>query len=241
MWKRQRSLTHQVTAQRRVVARAGAGSWLAASAHFDDPQCRATGRHSPSQLRCAVQRLGAARCPQMGRGVPDGSARASRKPADGLPGLWTRGNPTRPALDGLWRSSLRLLGPCWVKGCKGRDACLIQPASLSAPCSTLAGGRASMGWDAPRPDAPRRLRRVAEGKDGAAWRRDRSRAQPRAATRRPGFGPSMASTARTHPLPIASTVAPTQVVHRAELSTAEKFKFFLSSDSGLHNLLILII
>ncbi len=42
-----------------------------------------------------------------------------------------------------------------------------------------------MGQDAPRPDASRRLRRAAEGKGGAAWRRDRSRAQPRTA---PGFG-----------------------------------------------------
>ena len=37
-----------------------------------------------------------------------------------------------------------------------------------------------MGRDALRPDAFRRLRRAAEGKGGAAWRRDRSHAQPRA-------------------------------------------------------------
>jgi len=60
-----------------------------------------------------------------------------------------------------------------------------------------------MGRDAPRPDATRRLRRAAKGKGGAVWRRDRSRAQPRAGP----LGPSMASTARTHPLPVASTVA----------------------------------
>jgi len=35
-----------------------------------------------------------------------------------------------------------------------------------------------MGRDALRPDAFRRLRRAAEGKGGAAWRRDRSHADP---------------------------------------------------------------
>ena len=56
---------------------------------------------------------------------------------------------------------------------------------LAAFCSTLAGGHGLKGRDAFRPDAFRRLRRAAEGKGGAAWRRDRSHAQPRAA---PGFG-----------------------------------------------------
>ncbi len=74
-----------------------------------------------------------------------------------------------------------------------------------------------MGRDAPRPDATQQPRRAAEGKGGATWRRDRSRAQPRTGP----LGPSMASTARTHPLPAASTVAPTLVVHRVELSTAQ--------------------
>jgi len=57
--------------------------------------------------------------------------------------------------------------------------------------------------DAPRPDPFRAPRRAAEGKGGAAWRRDRSHAQPRTGP----FGPSMASMARTHPLPVASTGA----------------------------------
>jgi hypothetical protein len=48
-----------------------------------------------------------------------------------------------------------------------------------------AGLLASMWRDALRPDILHSLRRAAEGKGGAAWRRDRSRAQPRAA---PGFG-----------------------------------------------------
>ncbi len=61
-----------------------------------------------------------------------------------------------------------------------------------------------MGRDAPRPDVTRRLRRAAEDKGGAAWRRDRSRAQPRAG---PASGRAWASTARTHPLPAVSTVA----------------------------------
>jgi len=39
----------------------------------------------------------------------------------------------------------------------------------------------SMVRDVPRPDASRRLRRAAEGKGGAVWRQDRTRAQPRAA------------------------------------------------------------
>ncbi len=60
-----------------------------------------------------------------------------------------------------------------------------------------------MGRDTSRPDASRRLRRAAEGKGGAAWRRDRSRTQPRTGP----FRPSMASTVRTHPLPAVSTVA----------------------------------
>ena len=37
-----------------------------------------------------------------------------------------------------------------------------------------------MGRDALRPDTPRWLRRAAEGKGGAPWRRDRSHADPRA-------------------------------------------------------------
>ena len=79
-----------------------------------------------------------------------------------------------------------------------------QPPSLAAFCSTQAGGQESKARDAFRPDALRRLRRAAEDKGGAAWRRDRSHAQPRAGP----LGPSMASMARTHPLPVASTAAP---------------------------------
>ena len=179
------------------------------------------GRHSPSQPRRAVQRPSAARCPQTGRDFPDGLTRASRKPADGLSRLWTR-NPTRPVLDGFWRPSLRLLGPCWVKGCEGRDACPIQPTFLSAPCSTLAGGRALMGQDAPRPDASRRLRRAAEGKGGAAWRRDRTRAQPRA-----GPAPGRAWRARRGPTPCPQR-APW---HPRRLSTGQSYPQRKSSSS----------
>jgi hypothetical protein len=74
-----------------------------------------------------------------------------------------------------------------------------------------------MGRDAPRPDATRRLRRAAEGKGGAAWRRDRSRAQPRAAT---GFGREHGEHGEDPPLPAASTVAPLRQ-GQAELSTAQ--------------------
>jgi len=87
-----------------------------------------------------------------------------------------------------------------------------------------------MDRDVFHPDAARRLRRIAEGKGGAHWRRDWVCVQPRIDP----LGPSIA---RTHFLPAASTVAPMWVVHRAELSTAEKFNFFLSSDSGLHKTL----
>ena len=52
------------------------------------------------------------------------------------------------------------------------------PAAL---CSTLAGGRESKGRNALRPDGSCRPRRAGPVKGGAAWRRDRSRAQPRAA------------------------------------------------------------
>ncbi len=193
-----------------------AGSRPAVPAHSGSSQCGTMGRPSPSRPRRAVRRPGAIQCHRTGRDFPTSLDQASRKPAGGLPALWTR-NSTRPALDGLWRPSLRLSDPCWVEECEGRDTCSVQPASLSAPCSTLAGGRALIGRDAPRPDASWRLRRAAEGKGGASWRRDRSRAQPRAGP----LGPSMASTARTHPLPAASTVAPTRVVHRTELSTAQ--------------------
>jgi len=54
---------------------------------------------------------------------------------------------------------------------------------------------------------------------------------PRAATRRPGFGPSMASTGRTHPLPAASTVASSQtpaarVIHRGSRAYARRILGF---------------
>ncbi len=83
-----------------------------------------------------------------------------------------------------------------------------------------------MGRDALRPDATWRLRRAAEGKGGAAWRRDRTRAQPRTGP----LGPSMASTGRTHPLPAASTVAPLlreagKVIHSGKVQILLKFRF----------------
>ena len=45
--------------------------------------------------------------------------------------------------------------------------------------------------------------------------------QPRAATRRPGFGPSMASMARTHPLPATSTGAPRPCQRATGFSTGQ--------------------
>jgi hypothetical protein len=164
-----------------------AGSRAECPAHSGSSQCRTTDRHSSSQSHRAIQRLGAAQCLQTGRDFPDDPARASRKPTDGFPGLWTK-NPTRPVLDDLWWPSLRFPGPCWIEEREGRDARPVKPASLSALCSTPgpAGPLGASLWrDALRPDISAPARRAAEGKGGAAWRRDRSRAQPRAA---PGFG-----------------------------------------------------
>ena len=62
------------------------------------------------------------------------------------------------------------------------------PSRLASLCSPLFDpGRRPwvVGRDAPRPDPSGAPRRAAEGKGGAAWRRDRSHAQPRTA---PGFG-----------------------------------------------------
>ena len=92
-----------------------------------------------------------------------------------------------------------------------------------------------MGRDAPRPDATRWLRCAAEGKGGAAWRRDRSRAQPRAA---PCFGREHGEHGEDPPLARSEhggthTGCPQDgVIHSA------KFNFFLSSDSGPRNALI---
>jgi hypothetical protein len=148
-----------------------------------------------------------------------------------------RRNPTRPALDDLWWPSLWLPDPCWIEEREGRDACPVQPAFLSALCSTPGPAGplgASLWWDALRPDTSAPARRAAEGKGGAAWRRDRSRAQPRT-----GPASGRAWRARRGPTPCPQR-APWHP-HRQEwqkLSTAEKFKFFLSSDSGPHKPLI---
>ena len=110
----------------------------------------------------------------------------------------------------------------------GEKAVSAWPASLSALCSTLAGGRESMGRDAPRPDAARRLRGAAEGKGAAAWRRDRSHAQHLAS------GASMASTGRTHPSPAASTVAPLARTYAREDSLRiQVFGAFLSGNFSM--------
>jgi len=85
-----------------------------------------------------------------------------------------------------------------------------------------------MGRDAPRPDATRRLRRAAEGKGAAAWRRDRSRAQPRAA---PGFGREHGEHGEDPPLARSEhrgthTGCPQGgVIHSAEVQFLLKFRF----------------
>lgn len=102
--------------------------------------------------------------------------------------LWT-------ASSGLPRGFLTYAGSGHEGREPGRPACfLVSP--LFDP-----GRRPGVdGSGRPSSRHPRRLWRAAEGKGGAAWRRDRSRAQPRTGP----FGPSMA---RTHPLPAVSTVA----------------------------------
>ena len=119
----------------------------------------------------------------------------------------------------------------------GRGVGRTASPSSSALCSTpgpagLLG--ASLWRDALCPDISTAARRAAEGKGGAAWRRDRSRAQPRT-----GPASGRAWRARRGPTPCPQR-APWHP-HRQEwqkLSTAEKFKFFLSSDSGPHKPLI---
>jgi len=64
---------------------------------------------------------------------------------------------------------------------------------------------------------------------------------PRAATHRSGFGPSMASTGRTHPLPAASTVAPSQtpaarVIHSGKVQVLLNFRFRTSQSIDFANL-----
>ncbi len=84
---------------------------------------------------------------------------------------------------------------------KGRDACLVQPVSLLALCSAVAGGWESMGWNALRPNAARWLRRAALGR---RRRRLALGPDPRAVTRSRFLA---ASTGRTHLFPAASTGA----------------------------------
>ena len=173
----------------------------------------------------------------------DKRGRTAASPADALGSLLTAllawggvGEPLTP-LDRPGTPSLRLPGLCWAAGCQGEASGPVQPPLLEPPFVRRPRGSAlgaSLWRDTLRPDTSTQRRRTAEGKGGAVWRRDRSRAQPRAGP----LGPSMASTARTHPLPVASTVAPLfepseapKVVHSA------KFKFS-SSDSGPRKLLI---
>jgi len=83
---------------------------------------------------------------------------------------------------GLLRTSLHQ-----TRALIGR-ACDVDGTDSARPSFDARPGRASWGvdWrDALRPDTSTTARRAAEGKGGAAWRRDRTRAQPRAA---PGFG-----------------------------------------------------
>ncbi len=85
-----------------------------------------------------------------------------------------------------------------------------------------------MGRDAPRPDASWRLRRAAEGKGGAFWRRDRSRAQPRTA---PGFGREHGEHGEDPPLARSEhrgTYAGCPqdgVIHSGKVQVLLKFKF----------------
>jgi len=119
----------------------------------------------------------------------------------------------------------------------GEGASSAWPASLSALRSILAGGRESMGRDTPRPDALRRLRCAAEGKGGAAWRRDRSRAQPRAV---PGFGREHGEHGED-PLLARSEHRGTPADRSRQSYPQRKNSSSLSSDSGLRKYLILIV
>ena len=176
----------------------------------------------PTSRRCYYRtRSGAFR-----RGWTECFVSSAEPPGSPLTALQAPGRDTYPHHSGPpWYAFPAALWP--IPGGRMRvGAVRSRPAPFpSALCSTLAGGRESMGRDALRPDATRRLRRAAEGKGGAAWRRDRTRAQPRAAAawrrawRARGGPTSCPQRAPWHPC----------CEGQRELSTAEKFNYFLSS------------
>ena len=149
---------------------------------------------------------------------------------------WYAPLPLHPRPRPAWSSFPAAFWPVLAVGRSWEQASLTR--SLCQPFVRRPRGsalRASLWRDALRPDTLCTARRVAEGKGGAAWRRDRTRAQPRAAAPwrrawRARGGPT--------PCPQRAPWHPCQQGRR-ELSTAEKFKFFLSSDSGCRNHLIL--
>ncbi len=154
-----------MTAQRWVGVGAGAGSRPAAPAYSGGLQRGIAGQHSPSQPHRAVQRFSAAWCPQTGRDFPNGLARASRKPADGLSGLWTNiphwSCPRRP-LAAFLAASWPMLGG-GVRG-KGR---LPPPARF--PISPLFDPGRRLGVDRLGRSSSRRLLAAAARSGGQGW------------------------------------------------------------------------
>ncbi len=193
-----------------------------------------------------------ARCGPLARGqrdleagrLPRQPCKPAKKPADGLAGFGgyiptsrLPGLPFCPFPAVFWPMPDDGVG----HGEQARPVRTFPSALCSMPGPAGPLG-ASLWRDAP---SSRHLphgaaRRAAEGKGGASWRRDRTRAQPRAGP----LGPSMASTGRTHPLPAASTGAPVLGAGSASCPQGKvvhsgKFNFFLSSDSGPCNVLTL--
>jgi len=142
------------------------------------------------------------------------------------------------ALDGLWRPSLRLPGPCWAKGHEGGDACPSSPFPVSPLFDP--GRRPGVEWSG-RPSS-RHLPAAAARSGGQGRRRLAPGPEPHAATHS-GRLRARAWRARRGPTP-CSQRAPWHLCRLStgqELSTAEKFNFFLSSDSWGRNALILLI
>jgi len=130
-----------------------------------------------------------------------------RQPCSGCGRLW-HGLCRRPALaagrfSGACGGSCRvfrpggLTGPVWGSGSGRPTARWLGPGLVAEPSSERSPPEPACfpvsplfdpgrrPWvecrDAPRPDPFRAPRRAAEGKGGAAWRRDRSHPEPRAA------------------------------------------------------------
>ena len=118
--------------------------------------------------------------------------------------------PSHRSAEGCRRSCRRLLARVLAR--------TADPDPAHLPFVRRPRGSVLGRWLAGRPSSRHALDGTARS-GGQGRHRLAPGPDPRAATRRPSFGPSMASTGRTHPLPVASTVALSQtpavrVIHR---------------------------